>query len=497
MIWLPAAVAFLVGGSVLPKAIPSAAASKFASSSVARIDTTFFVHSFATPWQPARVRRSGGTGFLLPGGRLLTNAHVVSRANTIRVQRPDQRTDYEARVLHVAHDCDLALLEVKDRAFFEDSAPLELGSVPELNTPVMVMGFPIGGNRVSITRGVVSRIGMDRYSHTLVDWHQVIQVDAAINPGNSGGPAIQDGRVIGVAFQVYRRGQNLGYLIPPTVVRRFLADVEDGRYDGYTDLGIIDHETTNPVLRGALGFKKAGVNMPDTGVLVYGVMPGSSADGNLQVGDVLLALNGKSISHRGDVLVGGHPQAYSEYVDNLIQGDKIEALILRDGKKQTLRFAARRSSILDYQRPDYNRAPRYHVSAGLVFQPLTADLRGAYQRRWTELRRTELSYRYDFFMQRGLHRKVRGDVVLTRLLADPINRHADAFQHRIIKSVNGQAVLDFDDFVEKMNRARAASEPIVLVFRQELRPLVLRPADVRAADERIPKRYRIARSTVQ
>ena len=118
--------------------------------------------------------------------------------------------------------------------------PLEFGGIPKLNTEVIAMGYPIGGDRISVTRGVVSRIDFRPYSHTGVDSHLTIQVDAAINPGNSGGPVLQDGKVVGVAFQGFsgRVAQNVGYMIPVPVIQRFLKDVEDGSYDHYVDLAV-------------------------------------------------------------------------------------------------------------------------------------------------------------------------------------------------------------------------------------------------------------------
>ena len=80
---------------------------------------------------------------------------------------------------------------------------------------------------------------MDTYAHTGADSHLVIQTDAAINPGNSGGPVMQDGKVVGVAFQGLRQADNIGYMIPTTVIRHFLADINDGKYDGFGSLGVM------------------------------------------------------------------------------------------------------------------------------------------------------------------------------------------------------------------------------------------------------------------
>ena len=107
---------------------------------------------------------------------------------------------------------------------------------------------------------------MSVYSHSSIDYHLIIQVDAAINPGNSGGPAMQGGKLIGVAFQALTGAENLGYLIPPQIVKRFLADIEDGNYDGYTEFGVLSLPTIHKGLQKALGLGDF-LQAPLTGVL--------------------------------------------------------------------------------------------------------------------------------------------------------------------------------------------------------------------------------------
>jgi S1-C subfamily serine protease len=122
-----------------------------------------------------------------------------------------------------------------------------------MESTVSVYGYPIGGDRLSVTRGIVSRIDFQTYSHSGSDSHLTIQIDAAINPGNSGGPVMQNGKVVGVAFQGYSGdvAQNVGYMIAMPVARRFMKDVEDGKYDHYVDLALTYENLFNPAARRA------------------------------------------------------------------------------------------------------------------------------------------------------------------------------------------------------------------------------------------------------
>ncbi len=143
--------------------------------------------------------------------------------------------------------------------------PLNFGGIPALESTVSAYGYPIGGERMSVTTGIVSRIDFNLYTHSAIDSHLAIQISAQINPGNSGGPVMQSGKVVGVAFQGYSGdiAQGVAYMIPTPVIRRFLKDIEDGHYDRYVDLGITYTKLQNPAQRHFLGLKD-----DDRGVLV-------------------------------------------------------------------------------------------------------------------------------------------------------------------------------------------------------------------------------------
>ena len=486
-------VFYLADANKLRATPPSVNNFKLARKSVVHIKTTVSRYSYSDPWQPSRLSRAAGTGFIIEGKRVLTNAHVVSDANTIRLRRPNQLTDFEAEVMYIAHDCDLALLSVKDENFFNDSKSLKIGDLPTLNSAVDVIGFPIGGDRISITKGIVSRIDMDVYSHSGVDYHLIIQVDAAINSGNSGGPAIQNGEVIGVAFQALSNGENLGYLIPPQVIKRFLVDVEDNRYDGYTEFGGLYLSTTPTGINLALGLDKT-LKAPETGVLIYGVIPGSSADGYLKQGDVLFKVNGKMISENGDVKINGSVQNYGQLVDNLYLGDIVNVEIIRSGKRMKLSFPSRITKSASFQRRRYDGAPSYLLAGGLLFQPMTVNLMYKYRNLWSKSSRFGLIFRYDYFLLAKIYKEVSEDVVLTRRLSDEINIYADEFLHRPVKLINGEKIKGFFHFYTLFNKYMQTEEYIIINFHDFPSALFLRTKDIAIAEKRIASRYGIPKN---
>ena len=143
--------------------------------SVALIRTVKQDFDYVKPWQTRGMSRTSGTGFVIKGNRILTNAHNVSNCRYIELRREDLAQRFRAQVQFVGHDCDLAVLAVDDPSFFDGMVPLELAGIPSVNSTVSTYGFPMGGDRISVTEGVVSRVETDYYAHTGADRHLVIQ----------------------------------------------------------------------------------------------------------------------------------------------------------------------------------------------------------------------------------------------------------------------------------------------------------------------------------
>src|SRR2546421_7164549 len=136
--------------------------------SVIQILTFMQVPHADAPWRFEPVRQVGGSGFVIKGKRIMTNAHVVSWARQIIVRRYQDPHPYEAEVEFIGHDCDLAVLKVKEERFFENLEPLEFGALPKTRSTVVTYGYPAGGEEISYTRGVVSRIELQTYAHTWI-----------------------------------------------------------------------------------------------------------------------------------------------------------------------------------------------------------------------------------------------------------------------------------------------------------------------------------------
>lgn len=162
-----------------------------ALSCVLKVYCTSVRPNFAQPWQMKRQQESTSSGFILRdeqifparGIIILTNAHSVAHSVTVRVRKHGSPVKHVAKVLHIGHECDVAVLVVEDPAFYDDlPEPLQLGHTARLQDPVTVVGYPTGGDNLSVTVGVVSRVDVQAYSHSS-ERFLTLQIDAAINAG--------------------------------------------------------------------------------------------------------------------------------------------------------------------------------------------------------------------------------------------------------------------------------------------------------------------------
>ena len=538
----------------------------------------FTVHSspnYFMPWQNKPQRESSGSGVVVavpvPGGMgILTNAHVVADQTFVQVRRHGSSVKHQARVHAVGHECDLAVLTVDDPAFWTDRArreddeedgegegvgsgsvsgsdsdsgsvdrrvrPLPLGDVPHLQGQVTVMGFPQGGDNLSITSGVVSRVELTNYVHGAAQL-LAIQLDAAINPGNSGGPAVQGGKVVGLAFQNLANADNIGYVIPTPIVRRFLEDIEaqeaaakrdvesadvdgdgskpataetfDGVHAGFCALGIKCQATDNPALRAYLGMRPE-----ETGVLVTEVLKLSPSRGALRKDDVLLEVDGRKVANDGTVSFRGWERVAFDHLVSLKRPGQEIALKVRrragspgdaggasddgeEGEGRVRRLAdSGETEILDVTvavRPraplvpvhQYDRLPSYYVFAGLVFSPLTQPHLHEFGDDWYNSAPRRLC---DRALNHHAERPGQQVVILSQVLADEVNAGYQGMHDLEVRSVNGRRVHNLRELRDAVEGAEGAFLRLDFV---DDRVLVVNRAEAEAAHARIMAKHRV------
>jgi S1-C subfamily serine protease len=450
--------------------------------SLVRITATSVEPDYRAPWNAGALQRGVGAGFVISGNRIMTNAHVVANSRYLTVERDGDPNKYPATVQFIANDCDLALITVPAPDFFKNMVPLKFGGIPALESTVSAYGYPIGGERMSVTTGIVSRIDFQLYTHSSVDQHLTIQISAQINPGNSGGPVMQDAKVVGVAFQGYSGdvAQGVAYMIPTPVINRFLKDISNGHYDEYPDLAITYAKLQNPAQRRFLG-----LNDDDRGVLVSSVIAAGPSDGVLRPGDVLLAIDGHPIASDASVELEGERAQFEEVVERKFKGDSVKFDMLRDKQPMTVTINLYKPWPYSVLGHSYDVRPRYVLYGGLLFQPLNLDMLEAY--RATDLR---LRHFFEYFVQEQIYLQHPDVIVLSNILPDPINTYLAPYRGAIVDEVNGKKIRTLDELATIF-----AQGPERLVIRMigDGPPLVLDRNKVESARERIKARYNVAK----
>ncbi|CAI5474567.1 unnamed protein product [Closterium sp. Yama58-4] len=468
---------------------------------VVKVYCTHTQPNFSLPWQKRRQFSSTGSGFMIPGRRILTNAHCVEHHTQVKLKRRGDDTKFVARVLAIGVECDIALLAVDDESFWQGRQPLRFGGLPHLEDAVTVVGYPVGGDSISVTSGVVSRIEVTAYAHGASELLGV-QIDAAINPGNSGGPAFNDrGECVGIAFQSLKDSdtENIGYIIPTPVISHFLGDYRrNGQYTGFPAIGILWQRLENPALRAALKMSPG-----QKGVLVRKVDPTSKAHGMLQQGDVIMSFDGVPIASDGTVpFRTGERISYGFLVSQKFSGEVARLEILRDGQLMKVQVELKPPKRLIPVHTG-GKPPTYLIVAGLVFTPAVQPFL-----------QSEYGSEFEFespvsLLQKLLHGHAEHEdeevVVLSQVLAHEANIGYEDITNTCLVSLNGTRVRNVRQLAALVDACTADwdSQPFMCFELEHRQLVVLETKSVRAAtadamaDHSIPRRRRTRPQALQ
>jgi S1-C subfamily serine protease len=452
-----------------------------------KITTTSIRPLYYIPWKMDQHQTETGSGAIIRGNVILTNAHVVSDATFIEVQKENDPRKYRAHLEFIGHQCDLALLTLDDEvseAFFSGITPLELSDdIPELKSTVATFGYPNSGDRISITEGVISRLEIGRYIHSMQSPLLRIQTDAAINSGNSGGPVIQNGKMTGIAFQTLQSAENVGYLIPVPIITHFLDDVEDGQFDGFPGLGVYWDTLENPDYRSFLG-----MNDDMGGIVVHKVVKDTSADSFLDDGDVILSIDGKDIANDGSIVFEGGRIDFSFLISSKQIGDGIRMNVLRDKEVITLSFPLKREAGRIPWYNEYETLPEYYIFGGIIFQVLSREFLKSWQEWWYNADPLFLYY----FIYHDIDDLKAGReefVIINQILPDEVNTYISSVSFSVVDTVNGKKITKLEDVINAFTHPEGDYH--VITLDNALPPLVLNASLMEEANKRILYTYGI------
>jgi len=415
----------------------SAIAQNLPTNSVVKVFSSLSIPDYAKPWQSSNRVQVTGSGVLIKDNYIITNAHVISDAKFVQVSKDNDSKKYTASIEYVSHQADLALLKVKDKEFYKNIEPLKLTDDISTGDNVTVLGYPLGGNNLSTTKGVVSRIEFHNYVWSY-DYMLAIQIDAAINSGNSGGAAIDDNNnIVGIVMQSYSKNasDNIGYIIPSVIVKTFLEDIKDGKVDGYDDSYTYIQTLQNPTLKEYYNIKD------NQGVLSSKIQKNEDS---LKEGDLILEIEGNKVLSDGKVNTkyGLQKMKYYELLKPV--GQTIDLKVKRDNKILDIKYTLKRKD--DIIKKEYFKEPRYIIFGGLVFAPLTQN--------YLRAKKFQPTLFENFYkLKDKAKHATEGVIVQYEKFDHNVNEGYNPYI-TLVHSVNGVKVKDFNHFVKLIDESK-------------------------------------------
>ena len=302
------------------------------SPGVAFINTT----SVSQNWWGEQEGRGNGSGSVIDSqGHILTNYHVIERAQQITVNFGGDKS-YPAKLVGGDPDTDLAVIKVEAPASALTVVPLGDSDKLTVGQKVLAIGNPFGLDR-TLTTGVISGLQRPIRARNDRPIDAAIQTDASINPGNSGGPLLDKfGRMIGINSQILSPAGGsvgVGFAVPANTAKRIIPQL--------IQFGEVRRPKLSADLRSISELaEKQGIRLPvSDGLLVANVLPGGAAanagirglsrdaEGSVLLGDVIVAVDGEKMSSVDDLY---------RYLDKKQFGDTVQVEVLRSGQRSTV-----------------------------------------------------------------------------------------------------------------------------------------------------------------
>ena len=419
-------------------AAPSALAVE--SKGLLRVNTTIQTYSVSQPWELNTPKRRRGLGAVLESGNILTTAEMAANSTYIEFESADGAHTVPATVLAIDYEANLALLAPEEGA--------EANWIGKLGT--LGTNGPVGiGDTVDIwqledngdalrTVGTVRSVDL---LSTFASGHYFLayEVKASMQSASSSYtlPITLNGKLLGILTS-YNSKDQISDVVAPEIVKLFLEDAKDGKYEGFPSLGIATVLTEDPQFRKWLGLKDE-----QGGLYASRVLPGSGADASgLKKGDVILTVDGFPLDRRGYY----EDKTYGRlFWSNLVRGsrkvgDKLTLLIMRDGKEQTIEAVLRRPPPSLIPSHMYDKAPPYLIKGGLVFQELTRSYLEAYGKEWRSRAPLDL---LDALNNPEDYEEGRNRLVfLSRVIRTPATIGYDRLSNLIVTEANGVKITD-------------------------------------------------------
>lgn len=413
--------------------------------SIVRVNATLQDYSFLRPWEKGAPTPRRGLGAVLEGNRVLITAEMCVNSTYLELEHPSSGARVTARIAGIDYEANLAVLEPADTdsKVFEGLEPLALDESVVAGDTLSVWQVEDNGNGVS-TDVEVLRVDVGRY-YIPGSIFLLYQVKGSLQARTNSFtlPVIKDGKLVGMLL-AYSSKEQTASVLPAPIINAFLADLDDGHYMGFPNLGISFAQTLDETFR-----EFTGITDREGGIFVRELAKGGSADkAGIKEGDVILSIAGHPIDPRGNY---DHPDYGKLSFSHLVRGgaqvgDPIAVELIRDGEAMTIDVELNRKPATDYLIDPYmfDRGPKYLIFGGLIFQELTLPYLESWGEDWTNRAPFKLVYANE--SPRAYEEEGRRKLVfLSNVLKTPSTLGYEAIGSVVVTEVNGTFIKDIGD----------------------------------------------------
>jgi S1-C subfamily serine protease len=447
---------------------------------VVRVLATKKAPYYHKPWKSPNFESIMASGFFFkdeknfPGmeGLILTNAHAVTMAESVRISNGKEKRRYEAKLVGVFDSADFAVLQLEpeDLKMYERRngkiEPLTFGDSDALRPgdKVLGWGYPLGGDAISKSEeGEVNRIEINRYAYSQEQW-LMVQTSLQQNRGNSGGPVLKDGKVVGIAFQGMKDADRINYFIPINLVKFILPTVARKEKLSRWRYAV---QHLFPRLKEYYGLDKE-----QGGILLDFIIPdGGPYTFGLRAGDIITDIDDHEIDNFGEVYFKplGQKIFFGEILNRKRLGDPLTVRVIRDGKPLTITGVI--TPGLPRLVPKIFTKANYFVHGGVGFVELTYNC-------IVNLGKSGEAFRakYEDEFPQKPHEKI---VIISEIFPEYGLTSAAPFLKRV-KKVDGKDVLNVERLYAMIQDLKREGRKKVLL---ELTGNLRLPLDIAGADE--------------
>lgn len=419
--------------------------------SLMRVNSTLQSYSFLRPWEKGAPTPRRGLGAILEGNLVLTTAELTVNSTYIELEHPTTGQKVPAKIIGRDYEANLALLApASDNSVFDGTVAVPINDSVKGGETIEAWQIEDNGDgvktEVEVLRASVGRYFVDR--SILLTYEVKGSLQARANSFTL--PVFKDGGLVGLLLS-YDSKEQTSAILPATVINKFLADLDDGNYAGFPNIGISYSQMLDGQLRKFTGVKEDG------GVFIRSARKdGSAGKAGVEAGDVLMAINGHAIDSRGNYQ---HEKFGKINFSHIVRGeakvgDTLKFDVVRDGEKKSIDVKLARKLPGDYLIDPYmyDRGPKYVIFGGLIFQELTLPYLKSWGGKWNTQAPFKLVHansspkKYEDEGRKKL-------VFLSNVLKTPATLGYENLGGVILTKVNGKEINDINDLSKAFGAA--------------------------------------------